>query len=226
MRTVILASLATICLAGQAFAAAVTINNHSFEAAGLGAGGWSDAAPAGWVDPQGDDNTNFLENISGFASEGTTHIGFDPNEFGLIYQDLSTAWAPNTVYTLTVGVGNRSGFGAGVGRFSLVSSTEALPAPGVAGGPYSLFTPTTGFFTDRDTGTVATVANSFADTSFQWTTGAVAPAGNLRLVVQSNSSTRLHVDNFRLDATPVPEPAAAALSAVLAGVLLNRRRRA
>jgi len=220
--------MAAILTAGAGFAASVTIVNPSFEidaAVVSGGGGWSDTVPTGWADPQGGDNTNFMEIIGGFSSEGEVHLGFDGNELGLVYQDLGTAWAPNTLYTLSVGVGNRGGFGAGTGRFSLMSSTEVLPAAGPVGGPYTLFAPTTGFTTDLDTATLATADNTFATATFQWTTGAVAPAGNLRIAVQNTGASRLHVDNFSLDASPIPEPAMLGLSLAMGGLLLGRRRR-
>lgn len=224
-----LVSLISVIAAGSAAAASLTITNASFEtdvAVISGGGGWSDAVPTGWSDPQGGDNTNFMEIIGGFSSEGEAHLGYDGNELGMVYQDLGVPWTANTQYTLTVGVGNRTNFGAGIGRFSLTSSLEALPAAGAAGGPYSLFSPATGFFTDLDTSTVVGAGNTFADTTLQWSTGAVVPAGNVRLGVQNISASRLHVDNFRLDASPVPEPTAVALLAGLGGLLIHRRRRA
>lgn len=218
-------SAALVCVSAfSALAAPISITNPGFETDLSGPGGWSDAVPTGWADPQGGDNTNFIENIAGFASEGSMHLGFEGNDFGLVYQDLSTAWAPNSTYTLTVGVGNRSGgTGAGLGRFSLTSSFDGLPAAGPLNGPYSLYTPS-GFFTDLDTSTVANVPGSFADAVFTFSTGAVAPAGNIRIAVQSLNGTRIHVDNFRLDV--VPEPASMGLLGLGAAVMMRRRRRA
>jgi hypothetical protein len=221
---------ASTLLAGMisVHAAALNIVNPGFEsdlATAQGNGGWSDAVPTGWSDPQGADNTNFLETIGGFASEGQVHLGFDGNEFGMVYQDLGVAWAPNTTYTLTVGVGRRGGFGAGLGRFGLGSSLDVLPASGPSpDGPYSLHTPSV-FFSDFDTATVAVTDGTFSDAVFSFTTGAIAPAGNVRVSVQEISATRIHVDNFRLDATAaVPEPSSVALLGVLSGLALRRRR--
>lgn len=217
----------SLAMTGVAQAASVTIVNPGFEAAGLAAGGWSDNAPTGWSDPQGNDNTNFIEVISGFASEGTHHLGFDGNEFGMVYQDLGVAWAPNTTYTLTVGVGNRSGTGAGTGRFGLGTSLDPVaPATNLGGnGPYFLHSPSV-FFADLDTSTVAPTGGTFADAIFTYTTGAVAPAGNVRISVQEISGTRIHIDNFRLDATPVPEPTVAGTAFLAAfGLTMLRRRR-
>jgi len=225
MKLTLISSALLALIPITAGAVGVSINNHSFEADVLGAGGWNDSIPAGWSDPQGGDNTNFLENIGGFASEGANHLGFDGNEFGMIYQDLSTPWAPNTAYTFTVGVGNRSGFGAGVGRFFLTSSLDALPPAGPFGnGPYSLYTPGSGWFVDYDTALTVPVGSAFGDATFTYVTGAAAPAGNIRIGVQQNSAVRIHLDNFRLDATVIPEPSTAAALALAAGLCLRRRR--
>lgn len=213
--------LSTLSFSG---AAGVTITNSGFETDALGAGGWSDAVPAGWSDPQGGDNTNFMENISGFASDGSNHLGFDGNEYGMIYQNLSAAWAPNTIYTFTVGVGNRNAnFGAGTGRFFLASSLEPLPPPGPFDGPYSLYTPGSGWYTDYDTSLTVPAPTAFGDVTFTYTTGAVAPTGNIRIGVQEISGIRLHVDNFRLDATAIPEPSAAVILAMAVGLAFRRR---
>jgi hypothetical protein len=120
-------------------------------------------------------------------------------------------------------VGNRANWGAGAGRFSLTSSLDALPAPGAVGGPYTLYTPS-GFFSDLDTSTIAPAGGTFGDATFSWTTGAVAPVGNLRISIQSLNATRLHVDNVRLDATVIPEPAAGVLGLLGVAFVLRRRR--
>jgi hypothetical protein len=65
MRTspILIALAASAEIAG---AASVNIVNPGFEddlALIQGGGGWSDAVPNGWSDPQGGDNTNFMETI-------------------------------------------------------------------------------------------------------------------------------------------------------------------
>ncbi len=226
MRTSLIAVTALVFAVARAQAASIPILNPGFEldtAAAAGGGGWTDAVPTDWSDPQGGDNTNFIENIGGFASEGSTHLGYDGNEFGMVYQDLSTAWAPNTSYTFTVGVGNRAGTGAGTGRFGLGSSLDVLSPAGPFGGPYSLQTPSV-FFSDFNTATIVpdNGTNYFGDATFTFSTGAVAPAGNIRISVQEISGTRIHVDNFRLDA--IPEPSSLATLGLAAGLLMRRRR--
>lgn len=220
MRTTLILLATAALTAATTRAASITLTNPGFEDDVLAPGGWSDAIPTGWQDPAGGDNSNFIEYIAGFSSEGVNHVGFDANEFGLVYQDLSTPWAPNTTYTLTFGVGNRNAgnFAAGAGRFGFGSDTEGAPAA------FAPYTPIV-YSEDIFTGTFATAASTFADTSISFTTGAAAPAGNIRISVQNlDTGTRLHVDNFRLDATPIPEPASMATLALAAGLLIRRRR--
>jgi hypothetical protein len=216
-----------LLVAGISTAGAVAVNivNPGFESdAGLLTAGttWSDNTPTGWLDPDnpgGNPNSNFLENIAGFSSDGIVHLGFDATENGIVYQDLSTAWAPNTKYTLTVGVGNRSGFGAGNGMFGLTSTNDGVVA---SNDSFSLAP----FSQVVNTSIAASVAGSFADISLVFTTGALAPAGNIRLFVKEvDTVSRIHVDNFRLDAAPaVPEPSTAAVLTLGAGLLRRRRR--
>ena len=204
-------------------AASVNIVNPGFESdVGLVNAGttWSDNTPTGWLDPDNpgaNANSNFLENISGFASEGLVHLGFDSNENGIIYQDLSTAWAPNTMYTLTLGVGRRATFGAGQALIGLASNTGVV----VSNDSFA----TAAFSSIVNTGNFALVDGAFADTSLTFTTGAVAPVGNIRLFVKEvDTVSRIHVDNFRLNAVTVPEPSAFAVLAMSAGLLIRRRR--
>jgi hypothetical protein len=142
MRAIVRILVLTLLGASAARAASITIVNSGFEAdAGLVNGGttWSDNTPTGWLDPDNpgsNPNSNFIENISGFSSDGIVHLGFDGNENGIIYQDLSTAWAPNMMYTLTLGVGNRTNTGAAWGFSDSLppmmewwSATTPLPLP-------------------------------------------------------------------------------------------------
>ncbi len=217
--------IASLGMAAAAQAASVSIVNPGFEsdaAAVAAGGGWADAVPSGWADPNGASNGNFMEQIGGFAADGIIHLGFDASSdsgLGLVYQNLSTAWAPNTRYTLTLGVGNRSGWGAGAGRFGFGSSTD-LPTGSV------LYTPTV-FFSDVDTSvTPAPGDGLFSDLTVTFTTGSTAPTGNIQITTQrTGGANRLHVDNYRLDATPVPEASGAVFGLAALGLLTLRRRR-
>ena len=78
----------------------------------------------------------------------------------------------------------------------------------------------------RNTSTIASVGGTFGDMTLTYTTGAVAPTGNIRLFVKEvDTATRIHVDNFRLDATPIPEPSVLAGFMLGGGLLIRRRRR-
>jgi hypothetical protein len=224
MRAALLYAGLIVFTVSAAQAATVNIVNPGFESdAGLvnGATTWSDNTPTGWLDPDNpgtNPNSNFIENIGGFASEGIVHLGFDANENGIIYQDLSTSWAPNTKYTLKIGVGNRTNTGAGTGLFGLTSTNDGVVTSNFsfAGAAFSQTV---------NTGTIAVTPGTFADMTLTFTTGAVAPSGNIRLFVKEvDTATRIHVDNFRLDATAVPEPSALAILTLASGLLIRRRR--
>jgi hypothetical protein len=225
MRAIFCFLAATLLATASARATAVTIINPGFESdVGLVNAGttWSDNTPTGWQDPDNpgaNPNSNFIENIGGFASEGIVHLGFDANENGIIYQDLSTAWAPNTKYTLTLGVGRRANFGAGQALIGLSSNSGLV----VSNDTFA----TAAFQSVVSTGNFAITDGTFADTTLVFTTGAVAPAGNIRLFVKEvDTVSRIHVDNFRLDATlVVPEPSTVATLLAGAGLLIRRRRR-
>ena len=220
MRTLLCIFASAAITAVTARAASVTITNPGYEDDVLAPGAWSDATPNGWLDPDnpgGNPNANFIEYIAGFASEGVNHLGFDGNENGIIYQDLSTAWAANTSYTLTIGVGNRAGgTGAGTGLFGLTSTNDGVIVSNDAFAS-ALFSQTV------DTSTIAPVGGTFGDLVLNYSTGAVAPAGNIRIFAKETSGVRIHLDNFRLDATVIPEPSSLAALG-LAGLLMRRRR--
>lgn len=192
-------------------AAAVSINNHSFETgAGLPpappAQAWNNNVPEGWTRPSG--NTG-LQNISG---DGAT-VGADGDfvvflQNGGIAQDITGAIPgfsvmPGDAFTLTLAATNQNGspefefdiqddFG-----FSLiggaVSSSPALPG-----------NPT---YEDRVV------------------TGTVDTASPVVILVLSNDGGQTRIDNVRLDLVQVPEPSSAALLGLGGLALILRRRK-
>lgn len=199
-------------LAVSASGASIAVGNHSFEATALNAGGWQDGQPPSWSSPSGDSN-NFVEYIVGFVSHGNNHYGMAQGTSA--YQELATAWAPHTQYQLVIGVGNRNAGWTAAGN----QSSIALESTTAAVGTHLAST-----FLDSST----LPESTFADVTLNFATGAVAPAGNIRIWVGSTGATgtgRGHFDNVRLTANPIPEPTGAALVALAAAGFCARRRK-
>jgi hypothetical protein len=119
-------------------------------------------------------------------------------------QVLDQTFAPNTVYTLTIAIGNRT--------------TDANNPTGVASFGLTADGVEVGVFTQG-----VSAPNTFQDFIYAFTTGAVAPTGNIGIRLAATGGRGLF-DNVRLDATPVPEPSAA-LCALIGGSLIIARRR-
>jgi hypothetical protein len=194
-------------------AAPVPIANHSFETPDLTSGGntWSNAN-IDWGDPDPGINDQFTEFIANFASEGQQHVGInatDTNNNGLVdplVQDLAATYAPNTIYTLTVGVGNRNATFTIPGNESIFRLADAATGNVLAESIVDASTIPVGTFEDR---------------SLVFTTGASGgPVGNgIRIVLANGPAGRSHFDNIRLDATVIPEPATMTLL-LIAGIAL------
>ena len=77
-------------------------------------------------------------------------------------------------------------------------------------------------------------SGSLTDFTYTFVTGAVAPTGTVLAVFRGvddgmggGDSSRGDVDNYRVDASPIPEPASAALALLGSfGLLARRKRRA
>lgn len=192
--------------------ASIAVGNYSFEDTTLTAGGWLDGQPPSWTSPSGNSN-NFIEYIVGFVSHGNNHYGMAQGTSA--YQELATAWAPYTQYQLVIGVGNRNAGWTAAGN----QSSIALESTAAAVGTHVAST-----FLDSST----LPESTFADVTLTYTTGAVAPAGNIRIWVGSTGAAgtgRGHFDNVRLTANPIPEPTGAALLVLAAGGFCARRRK-
>lgn len=215
MKTTLLASLASLAAlgcAGAVHGASITVGNHSFEETVLSPGGWLDGQPPSWTSPAGQAN-NFIEYIVGFVSDGNNHYGMAQGVAS--YQELATAWLPNTDYQLVIGVGNRNASWTAVGNQSSIALESTADPVG---------THLASTFLDSST----LPESTFADLTLTFTTGASAPAGNIRIWIGSTGDAgtgRGHFDNVRLDASPVPEPSFAALLGLSLALGARRRRR-
>lgn len=175
----------------------VPIQNYSFEDPVVGDGNSSYSAPPNWTGFAGgsaaieDPNANFT-GVAG--SPGTLpgsangvqywHVnGSDAGGPGGIYQDVGQI-QPNTTYTLTVAMGQRSDINNAQGTISLVNGTDN--------------TGTTLAYTNVDVSSVP--SGSFGDVVLTVTTGAGA-SGDLTVVLQSTTGVQIGFDNIRVDAS-------------------------
>ena len=202
-------SVAFLLLASLAssHAASITVGNFSFED-NTSVGGFP--PPTIWNLGTGNTYTEDTASISLTEGTGARHGGLD--DLGSFSQDLGVTFLPSTVYTLTVAVGNRQANvfngSSGFSNFGLTADNGTTPL-----GPFT-----------QEAG----IVNAFTDYTYTFTTGLVAPTGNVGiLLTNSNGPTgrRALFDNVRLDATAVPEPSAALLGGLgLLGLLVRRRR--
>lgn len=205
---------AALLCTGIAFGDPVPIADHSFETNPdiTAAGGWSNEIGPDWNGTNGtNDGSAFEEWIDGFSADGTNHVGMA--EGYMIWQDLTDTYQANTIYTLTVAIGNRDGhtnlvsnestYGLGLNDGTVLAGTFANA--GDLTGP--------GSFTDAPSLVFDTTSNP----------GIVGQS--IRVGLQAGGLGRSHFDNVRLDAAPVPEPAAGVLAFLsLMGVMAFRRR--
>ncbi len=206
-----------VSAAGLATAAPVAVTNGSFEAEALDPGGWSDATPAGWVEPVLNGPDSFTEHLSpNFTPlDGTNHEGIVSGSW--IAQDLGVPADANTSYALIVDIGHRSGqtVDGNQSRYELwAGAPNDVGSTLIAGATFDAFPlPNLTMVTEATGGD----------------TGGIAPSGNLWVWLGSNGPGRAHFDNVRVDAELIPEPSSLALigmaGAAFAGVALRRRRR-
>lgn len=186
----------------RAVAAPVTIGDFSFEGNSLGPGGYSSSIGPEWTGSGGSSSSNaFEEYITGFASQGTDHLGMEYNYD--VWQNLGVTYQANTRYTLTVGVGNRTS-----GQTSSGNQSQYLLGDS-AGTVYA-----TGAF---NASTLPTL--TFADAPalvFDTPNNPAAIGKTIRVLLRARGAGRSHFDNIRLDASPITPtpPALVNLSAI------------
>ncbi|MCB1747763.1 MAG: hypothetical protein KDK06_11340 [Gammaproteobacteria bacterium] len=249
-----LAGLAVVLLAGAADAAPVAIVNAGFEdlyggidvpATAFPAGNNGAAAPNGWdaYGAVGGDayigvlNPGTVFFVSG-ASEGDNAAlaYYDDNgggaEFG-IEQTLAATLAAGTLYTLQVDIGNiRSGTAQvapwdGLGEYDLTGfpgyRVELRAGGEVLASDVSTLLPGEGEFL------TSTIQASVAAGHVALGANLVIRLVNLNLPTGATAATRgleVDFDNVRLDAAPVPLPAAAWMLLAPLVLLARPRRRA
>ena len=226
---------AAACISVQA--APVTINNYSFETPTLASDGNIVNAPAasgtfnswGYFKTTGSSFQDFgienpyVANYTGATGSGTP-LGADGiNDCYLnqgitggvvnIFQDIAIL-LPNTTYTLTVAIGQRFDRVNGSATIGLIDTTSGNANPWATG---TLLSSITG---------VSSVNGRFQDFTTTFTTGS-SVTGDLYVGAQyvGDGKIQASVDNFRLDASPVPEPGTMALAALGGMSLLFWRRR-
>ncbi len=202
---------AGLALATSAQAASVLVNNSSFEADVLGDGSLNVAAPTGWTwDTAGDGG--YVGPFNPSSAHFTVGVPDGDNSLfqngpESVSQTLPTVLVADTLYTLTVAVGDRldttfSGYAielfAGATLLAGIDSTTG-PVPG---------------------------NDSWTDVTLTYTSGSSVTADPLQIRLRSLSDgTQTNFDNVRLDGTLVPEPSTALLGGLGVLALLRRRRR-
>lgn len=189
--------LTTLLVCGVAQSAPITIGDSSFEANALDAGGWNNNLSPEWSETGGPNNASaFEEYIVGFAASGTDHLGM--NEGQSVWQDLDETYQANTIYTLTVAHGHRTGQTS-----NLNQSTFSLRAPNNT------------IFASASENSFLISGGSFADSTPLILDTSLTPAAvgqTIRIHLLASNGGRSHFDNIRLDATAIEPDGTADLS--------------
>ena len=221
MKTTMSLAAAMGCLAltvGSANAA-ITIVNHSFEStdvtANLSANPSSTTMP-GWTTIAG---TEYLadRNTGTLGSNTDPTPDADGEQFlltkgGGAYQVTSEAMAANTVYTLTVDIGDRTNQGFPTVDMR-IGTGSTFGANLLAATVVSNTTPTN----------AGTTTDGWETWVYTFTNGAGVPTESLRVELFDTGGGQALFDNVRLEA--VPEPTTTALLGLGGLALILRRRR-
>ena len=191
-------ALAFALLISEALQAApIAVGDPSFESNTLTSGGWSTDLSPEWSESGGPRNGNaFEEYIVGFSSNGTDHLGMNTGHN--VWQDLSATYQANTIYTLTVAHGHRSGStgNSNQSTFSLRASDNTV-------------------FASAFENSFSLAGSSFADSTPLILDTSATPAAvgqTIRIHLLAGGGGRSHFDNIRLDATEIEPDGTARLS--------------
>jgi hypothetical protein len=233
--TLLAAALSFLICVHDVQAVSISIQNYSFESPTV-PGSYSVTVPTSWSASAGLTDT-FVEDSAavGFSGgDAAQYAGMDTGG-GYIYQDLGVPFTPFTTYTIDMASAHRAGFSHGAVEFGLFSSSAVgtnVGTPGFmdiqgvwpgSGNPdgdaqYNVL---------RDASVLHTIGSGSLGNIYSFTTGTLAPAGNLVAYIRDANGGRINVDNIRLDASPVPEPATVLLMTSFGATLVAtvRRRR-
>ena len=211
------AAIVSSLFSSTASAVPITVVNPSFEIDNPGPGGASSGPTFGWSGVGHLDRTAAPFNtVIDPTPDGADAERLGWSNGGSPTQVLSALLAANTIYTLTVDIGDRTDLAFAGAQLRLgtgaVVGSNLLPAVVVAN-----TTPTNG----------AGPNDGWQTWQSTFTTGA-APVNlgqPLRIELFNPGTIQTLYDNVRLDATAVPEPATSILCAFAVGAVLCKRRR-
>jgi len=193
-----------------------TVVNPSFEEDDVANGSHFDGDPIGWSTTGAAGPQDYNDAWTPQPTDGVQHAY--ANGGASLSQTLSDVITDGEVYTLTVDVGEYSGFSGSLATIRLYGSTAGVgTALSNANGTAELtgIDPTNGFYTTDLTVTYTALAS-----------GDPFAGQSVGIALIGESGTQVTFDNVRFDITPIPEPSTLALFSLgLLGLLGWGRRK-